>query len=106
VDDVKCAVVNIPFGGGRRRTCDAKALSRTETGAAHPPLCEWDSPIIGPQQDIPAPDVCAQHDQRLSGAGCRNWQAAASRRSLGRNEGPAAACSIPSRVPVTTFAFR
>ena len=54
----KCAVVNIPFGGAKGGViCDPRKLSRGEverlTRRYTAELAEW----IGPERDIPAPDV-------------------------------------------------
>jgi glutamate dehydrogenase (NAD(P)+) len=54
----KCAVVNIPFGGAKGGViCDPSTLSRNEleriTRRYTAELSEW----IGPERDVPAPDV-------------------------------------------------
>ncbi|MGH9774345.1 MAG: Glu/Leu/Phe/Val family dehydrogenase [Candidatus Acidiferrales bacterium] len=54
----KCAVVNIPFGGSKGGViCDPEKLSRGEleriTRRYTAELSEW----IGPERDVPAPDV-------------------------------------------------
>jgi glutamate dehydrogenase/leucine dehydrogenase len=54
----KCAVVNIPFGGGKGGVgCSPKGMSQDELER----LTRGDAPsilpLIGPEQDIPAPDV-------------------------------------------------
>ena len=54
----KCAVVNIPFGGAKGGViCDPTQLSRGEleriTRRYTAELSEW----IGPERDVPAPDV-------------------------------------------------
>ena len=54
----KCAVVNIPFGGGKGGvTCDPKAMSQNEIERLTRRYTTAILPIIGPGQDIPAPDV-------------------------------------------------
>ncbi|MFP5204767.1 MAG: Glu/Leu/Phe/Val family dehydrogenase [Acidobacteriota bacterium] len=54
----KCAVVNIPFGGGKGGvTCDPKRMSRGELERMTRRYTSAILPIIGPEQDIPAPDV-------------------------------------------------
>jgi len=54
----KCAVVNIPFGGGKGGvTCDPKAMSMGELERLTRRYASAILPLIGPQQDIPAPDV-------------------------------------------------
>ncbi|MEK7450219.1 MAG: Glu/Leu/Phe/Val dehydrogenase dimerization domain-containing protein, partial [Planctomycetota bacterium] len=54
----KCAVVNLPFGGGKGGiTCDPKNMSQGELERMTRRFVHEISPIIGPDQDIPAPDV-------------------------------------------------
>jgi glutamate dehydrogenase/leucine dehydrogenase len=54
----KCAVVNIPFGGGKGGvTCNPKEMSQLELEHLTRRYASGILPIIGPQQDIPAPDV-------------------------------------------------
>ncbi len=54
----KCAVVNIPFGGGKGGvTCDPKNMSRNELERMTRRYTSAILPLIGPEQDIPAPDV-------------------------------------------------
>ena len=54
----KCATVNIPFGGAKGGiVCDPKQLSKTELERLTRRYAYEISPIIGPAQDIPAPDV-------------------------------------------------
>jgi glutamate dehydrogenase/leucine dehydrogenase len=54
----KCAVVNIPFGGGKGGvTCNPKALSLGELERLSRRYASSILPIIGPEKDIPAPDV-------------------------------------------------
>ncbi len=54
----KCAVVNIPFGGGKGGvTCNPKAMSQHELEHMTRRYTSAILPIIGPEQDIPAPDV-------------------------------------------------
>ncbi len=54
----KCAVVNIPFGGGKGGvTCNPKELSQTELEGITRRYAAAILPLIGPNQDIPAPDV-------------------------------------------------
>ena len=55
---IKCAVVNIPFGGAkggvRVDPLPCRAASSSGSRAATP---STSPPIIGPDRDIPAPDV-------------------------------------------------
>ena len=54
----KCAVVDIPFGGGKGGvTCNPKFLSMAEIERLTRRYTTAILPIIGPGQDIPAPDV-------------------------------------------------
>lgn len=54
----KCAVVNIPFGGGKGGvTCDPKHLSQHELERLTRRYTSAILPLIGPEKDIPAPDV-------------------------------------------------
>ncbi len=54
----KCAVVNIPYGGGKGGVvCDPNELSENEIRAIARRYTAAIAPLIGPEQDIPAPDV-------------------------------------------------
>ncbi len=54
----KCAVVNIPYGGGKGGVaCNPKAMSEREIEKMTRRYASEISIIIGPEQDIPAPDV-------------------------------------------------
>jgi glutamate dehydrogenase (NAD(P)+) len=54
----KCAVVNIPFGGAKGGVCvDPAALSQSELQNVTRRFTTELLPIIGPDQDIPAPDM-------------------------------------------------
>ncbi len=54
----KCATVNIPYGGGKGGVCcDPKKLSLEELERLTRRFTVEIMPIIGPDQDIPAPDV-------------------------------------------------
>ncbi len=54
----KCAVVNIPFGGAKGGVvCDPKALTKAELEDLTRRYTTEISIIIGPESDIPAPDV-------------------------------------------------
>jgi len=54
----KCAVVNIPFGGAKGGiTCDPKKMSQGELERMTRRYTSAILPLIGPEQDIPAPDV-------------------------------------------------
>ena len=54
----KCATVNIPFGGAKGGViCNPKAMSQGELERMTRRFTSEISIIIGPEQDIPAPDV-------------------------------------------------
>jgi glutamate dehydrogenase (NAD(P)+) len=54
----KCAIVNIPFGGAKGGiVCDPHKLSRNELERLTRRYAYEVSPLIGPDKDIPAPDV-------------------------------------------------
>jgi glutamate dehydrogenase (NAD(P)+) len=54
----KCAVVNIPYGGGKGGvTCNPSTMSQSELERLTRRYTWEISPIIGPDKDIPAPDV-------------------------------------------------
>jgi glutamate dehydrogenase/leucine dehydrogenase len=54
----KCAVVNIPFGGAKGGiTCDPKHMTQGELERMTRRYTSAILPIIGPEKDIPAPDV-------------------------------------------------
>ena len=55
---MKCAVVNIPMGGGKGGiTVDPKELSKNELEKLSRGWVKLMSPLIGPRTDVPAPDV-------------------------------------------------
>jgi len=54
----KCAVVNIPYGGAKGGViCDPKKMSQGELERLTRRYATEIAPIIGPEMDIPAPDV-------------------------------------------------
>ncbi|MDA4123428.1 MAG: Glu/Leu/Phe/Val dehydrogenase, partial [Thaumarchaeota archaeon] len=54
----KCSVADIPFGGAKGGViCDPKAMSQREIEGLSRRYATAIAPIIGPYQDIPAPDV-------------------------------------------------
>jgi len=54
----KCAAVNIPYGGGKGGViCDPKRMSKAELERMTRRFTSEILPVIGPEQDIPAPDV-------------------------------------------------
>lgn len=55
---MKCALVNVPFGGGKGGIkCDPRSLSHDELMRVTRRFCSAISNQIGPEYDIPAPDV-------------------------------------------------
>ncbi|HVF22432.1 MAG TPA: Glu/Leu/Phe/Val dehydrogenase [Pyrinomonadaceae bacterium] len=54
----KCATMGIPYGGGKGGViCDPKSLSRNELERLTRRYAFEIAPILGPDRDIPAPDV-------------------------------------------------
>ena len=54
----KCAVVNIPYGGGKGGIiCEPGKMSERELHSLASKYTAQIAPLIGPEQDIPAPDV-------------------------------------------------
>jgi len=59
----KCAVVNIPYGGGKGGVaCDPTGMSRKELERLTRRYTAMIYPLIGVQRDIPAPDVNTNAD--------------------------------------------
>lgn len=55
---LKCAVVGVPFGGGKGGVVvDPRTLSQGELERLSRKFAQRIAPIIGPETDIPAPDV-------------------------------------------------
>ncbi len=55
---LKCAVANIPMGGGKGGiTVDPKTLSKNELEKLSRGWIKLMAPVIGPKVDVPAPDV-------------------------------------------------
>lgn len=54
----KCAVANIPYGGGKGGIiCNPNELSERELHSLTAKYTAQIAPLIGPEQDVPAPDV-------------------------------------------------
>ena len=54
----KCALLRLPYGGAKGGIrCDPRALSRRELQAVTRRFTAELLPVIGPQEDIPAPDM-------------------------------------------------
>jgi len=76
----KCAVADIPYGGGKGGiTVDPRTLSKRELERLTRNFTERIAPIIGPDKDVPAPDVNTNGEimgwimdtySRLTGAPC------------------------------------
>ena len=59
---LKCAVVNIPYGGGKGGvTVDPFQLSKGELERLTRSMVTQFFPIIGPTKDIPAPEIGRAH---------------------------------------------
>jgi glutamate dehydrogenase (NAD(P)+) len=55
---MKCAVVDVPFGGGKGGiTVDPRLLSQNELESLSREFARKIAPVIGPDLDVPAPDV-------------------------------------------------
>lgn len=55
---IKCAVIGLPYGGGKGGVvCNPKTLSRGELERLSRGYIRAIAPYIGPEKDIPAPDV-------------------------------------------------
>ncbi len=62
----KCSLVGLPFGGGKGGViCDPRELSDSELQTDQPGLYRSNCRLIGPDKDIPAPDVYT--DSRIMG---------------------------------------
>jgi glutamate dehydrogenase (NAD(P)+) len=116
----KCAVVNIPYGGGKGGVIvDPKKLSLREVEGLTRRFTTEISPLIGPDRDIPAPDVntnaqtmawimdtySMHHGYTISGVVTGKPIAVGG--SLGRNEATARGavftlqqCSVAIKVPL------
>ena len=65
----KCAVMNLPYGGGKGAICvDPRALSKAELERLSRAYVQAFARVIGPDRDIPAPDV-------YTNAMIRGWMA-------------------------------
>jgi glutamate dehydrogenase (NADP+) len=54
----KCAVMGLPYGGGKGGVCvEAKSLSKLELERLSPGFVRAMADVIGPDTDIPAPDM-------------------------------------------------
>lgn len=75
----KTAVMSLPFGGAKGAVaCDTKHMSGREVEQVARRYIEEISPLVGPDMDIPAPDMYT--DERVMG-----WMMDAYRRIVGRD---------------------
>ncbi len=101
----KCATVNIPYGGGKGGvTCNPKEMSIHELERLTRRYASEILPIIGPDRDIPAPDVYTDSQtmawimdtysmtKGYSALGVVTGKPVALGGSLGRNEATARGC--------------
>ncbi len=101
----KCATVNIPYGGGKGGvTCNPKEMSKNELERLTRRYASEILPIIGPDRDIPAPDVYTDSQtmawimdtysmtKGYSALGVVTGKPVALGGSLGRNEATARGC--------------
>jgi glutamate dehydrogenase (NAD(P)+) len=66
VDDLKCAVVDIPLGGGKGGViCDPHNLSQGEQERLCRGFVRQVAALVGPVQDVPAPDVMTNGQHML-----------------------------------------
>ena len=62
----KCALLRLPYGGAKGGVrCDPRAMSRTEIERVTRRFTSELLPFIGPQEDIPAPDM-ATNEQTMA----------------------------------------
>jgi glutamate dehydrogenase (NAD(P)+) len=101
----KTATVNIPYGGGKGGViCDPKRMSKSELERMTRRYASEIFPIIGPERDIPAPDVYTDSQtmawimdtysmtQGYSALGVVTGKPVSIGGSLGRNEATARGC--------------
>lgn len=76
---IKCAVINVPFGGGKGGiTVNPKELSEKELEHLSRLFIRRIAPVIGPETDVPAPDVNTNPK-------IMSWMADEYRRIVGRD---------------------
>ncbi len=91
----KCSVVNLPYGGGKGGVvCDPHDFSEAEVQRISRGFMEAIADIVGPEKDIPAPDVYTnanhglddgylQPDERTFQPGSHYWKTPYFRRVQG-----------------------
>ena len=108
----KCAVVNIPYGGAKGGVIvDPKSLSPTELERMTRRYASEILPLIGPERDIPAPDMGTNershgvdhghllHARGVLGSRGRHRQARGDRRIEGPRERDRARRQLRRRSP-------
>ncbi|MCL6478072.1 MAG: Glu/Leu/Phe/Val dehydrogenase [Peptococcaceae bacterium] len=106
----KCAVVGLPYGGGKGGViCDPKELSPGELERLSRGYIQAIAPIVGPEKDIPAPDVYTNSQimawmmdefckiRQYNAFGVVTGKPLKIGGSLGRNEATARGCAIAVR---------
>lgn len=106
----KCAVVGLPYGGGKGGViCDPKELSAGELERLSRGYIQAIAPIVGPEKDIPAPDVYTNSQimawmmdefckiRQYNAFGVITGKPLKVGGSLGRNEATARGCAIAVR---------
>ncbi len=115
----KCAVVNIPFGGAKGGvTCNPKSMSQGELERMTRRYTSAILPLIGPERDIPAPDVYTNSQtmawimdtysmtKGYAIPGVVTGKPICLGGSLGRNEATGRGASIPSSAPANIWECR
>lgn len=106
----KCGVVGLPFGGGKGGViCNPKKLSKGELERLSRGYIRAIAPIVGPEKDIPAPDVYTNPQvmawmmdefsqiRGYNSPGVITGKPIVLGGSLGRNEATARGCAIAIR---------
>lgn len=103
---VKCAVVNIPFGGGKGGVMvDPKTLSREDTHRVARAFVDAFYEDLGPDRDIPAPDVYTNAE--IMGVMVDQYERLRTESALGSFTGkPLALGGIPGRDTATAYGGR
>ena len=115
----KCAVVNIPFGGAKGGViCNPKVMSQKELENLTRRFASEISIIIGPEKDIPAPDVYTNPqtmawimdtysmNKGYSVPGVITGKPISIGGSLGRNEATGRGCMFTIREALKDFEYR
>jgi glutamate dehydrogenase (NADP+) len=105
---IKCAVVDIPYGGGKGGvTVDPKKLSRLELERLSRAYMRAMADFVGPEVDIPAPDVYT--NARIMGWMADEYETIRRIKAPGTSSAPAstrarsASRSRASETPATTW---